>query len=242
MAIVFLRTAKEAASDTWRNSRRNPVDRVEPTGRWFHARYCPWRGDRDVRQQTPDCVEDCDAEVKIVLYEGKVLTTRERNYHDDSDFYAVVWDEVEGRLTTYEYATTRFAGSGSAGEDATPEVLAKASEWLREWALSRWREANEAQSLRVKPDREVEVFRGRKVPIGTCGIVEWIGEGRYGRDRARIVTANGATHWVDACNLRVIEPERYLLPDEKGAEYAEVAVTRQVWHLPFATGCGLHVL
>lgn len=62
-----------------------------------------------------------------IEYAGCVLEDRERNYHDDSDFYALVWDEADQRIRTIEYATTRFAGGGFCDVDATPEVRAKAA-------------------------------------------------------------------------------------------------------------------
>jgi len=65
-------------------------------------------------------------------YEGAVLATRERNGYHDSDFYAIVWDEAEGRLTSVLYDTTRGASGGSATVDATEEVIEKARAWVLE--------------------------------------------------------------------------------------------------------------
>lgn len=243
MAIVFFRTEKESRSDTWRNNPRHPVDRIEPTGRFQHGYGCPRAS--VYSRTTPlddDCSDNCGAEVKIILYEGKVLTTRERNGYDDSDWYAVVWDEQQQRLKTYEYATTRFGGSGSAGVDATDEVKAKAAAWLHDWVLDLWLEANATQTREVKVEREVEVVSGRKAPQGTRGIVQWVGKGNYGRDRARIHEENGTEHWLDACHLRVVHPERYLLPWADGQRKAQVAVERGLWHYPFAYGSGYYVI
>ena len=36
-----------------------------------------------------------------VSYEGAVLSTGEVNGYDDSDFYAVVWDEASGSIKTH---------------------------------------------------------------------------------------------------------------------------------------------
>lgn len=72
-----------------------------------------------------------------VTYEGAVLATRERNGYHDSDFYAVVWDEEAGRLTTVEYGTTRFPSCGSAEVDATDEVIEKARAWTLEATIRR---------------------------------------------------------------------------------------------------------
>ena len=64
-------------------------------------------------------------------YEGAVLSTGERNFRDDSDFYAKVWDETTGTVKTVEYATTRgWTYANSADVDATPEVRAKAARFF----------------------------------------------------------------------------------------------------------------
>lgn len=65
---------------------------------------------------------------------GCVLQLRERNYHDDSDFYAVVWDEELQRVRNVETWTTRYGRSDWFGEwvDATEEVKAKAQAWYKE--------------------------------------------------------------------------------------------------------------
>lgn len=47
--------------------------------------------------------------VEKVTYEGCVFETRERNFYDDSDFYAVVWDEASQDVIEVEYATTRVS-------------------------------------------------------------------------------------------------------------------------------------
>ena len=53
---------------------------------------------------------------------------------------------------------------------------------------------------------EVEVFKGRKVPVGTAGIVRWIGEGSYLPGSQRLgLAVEGQTKlvYVDAANCRV---------------------------------------
>ena len=67
-----------------------------------------------------------------VSYRGCVLETRERNYYDDSDFYAVVWDEEKGCVREVDYATTRaWTYRNFARVDATDDVRAKAKAWAR---------------------------------------------------------------------------------------------------------------
>lgn len=59
-------------------------------------------------------------------YVGAVLDTFEMNGHDDSDYYAIVWDDEKQAVTTVMYDTTRFGAMGRASVDATPEVKQKA--------------------------------------------------------------------------------------------------------------------
>lgn len=64
-------------------------------------------------------------------YEGCVLQTRERNWRDDSDFEALVWDESRSKLKWVGYSTTRcWTYLNSATVDATPEVIEKAQKFL----------------------------------------------------------------------------------------------------------------
>lgn len=58
-------------------------------------------------------------------YIGRVLSTGEVNGYDDSDFYAIVWNDERQTAERIVYATTRaWTYDRSASVDATPEVLA----------------------------------------------------------------------------------------------------------------------
>jgi len=52
----------------------------------------------------------------------------------------------------------------------------------------------------------VEVYKGRKVPVGTTGVVFWVAddEDGYGRVRAGFTTDSGDKVFVDSANLRVV--------------------------------------
>lgn len=54
----------------------------------------------------------------------------------------------------------------------------------------------------VKGSR-VTVVRGKKVPIGTTGVVIWSGVGKYG-PRVGLKDASGEVHWTDAKNVDVV--------------------------------------
>ena len=107
-----------------------------------------------------------------VSFAGAVLDEYERNGYDDSDFYAVVWDEAEQRVKNIEYASTRWwTYANGCTIDATEEVRAKAQAWWRTKAI----EAEEARqrALYAVPyvGATVTVARGRKVPMGFTGVV-----------------------------------------------------------------------
>lgn len=103
---------------------------------------------------------------------GAVLDTYERNMRDDSDFYAIVWDEEKQAVCDIEYATTRFPTyNHSAQVDATDDVKAKAVAY---WSATQ--RATVETSLRRKYAEphigaQVRVTRGRKVPKGFTGRV-----------------------------------------------------------------------
>lgn len=186
-----------------------------PTGRTEHT----WVGKED-----PEADADGYAEVmtyRRVIYTGAVLETREYNGHDDSDFYALVWDEAAQKVERVDYATTRFHCTGSASEDATPEVRAKAAEWCRRlWVVQATAES--ARDARVPlTGRRVRVVGGRKHK-GKEGTVFFREERRsfhgtwsYGfRIGVRPSDEKEGKFWKDAFfldekHVEVIDPEQY---------------------------------
>lgn len=66
--------------------------------------------------------------------EGCVLSEREHNGYDDSDFYATYWDRKEEKVKTVMFATTR-GGCGAAyatSVDATDEIIELAAVYRKE--------------------------------------------------------------------------------------------------------------
>lgn len=55
----------------------------------------------------------------------------------------------------------------------------------------------------MKGDK-VRVVRGRKVPLGTEGVVIWVGEGHWGT-RLGVKDAGGEVHWTAATNVELVE-------------------------------------
>lgn len=138
-------------------------------------------------------------------FEGRVLSLREQNYFHDSDWYAVVWDDETEAPRDVLYATTRGAtDENSASVDATDAVRAKYEAWRRHQAQLR-AEAVAARELRtVRRGKRVRVVGGRKVPLGTVGVVTWIGEGIRGRERVGLTDERGEVWWTDARNVEVV--------------------------------------
>lgn len=190
-----------------------------------------------------------------VLFEGQVLTTRERNYYDDSDFYCVYFDPKKKEMGQYEYATTRFGGGGHCSVDATDEVKRGAANWLIQWFFDELKKSAWSKARKIDVESIVRVKSGRKVPKGTVGLVQWYGRGRsfkgYGEGpmRARI-EANDKGHteyWIDAKHLEIIDPEQFEPTDDELAERAARIADNcyeqnSGWHYPFATGRGMIVI
>ncbi len=145
---------------------------------------------------------------KTPEYVGCVIDTYEHNGYEDSDWYAVCWDEEEGKVVEVEYDTTRAGGGGWAEIDATEEVLRKVYRFYHRAC----REAfdsffNKKQAKEVKVGDTVKVVRGTKIQKGSVGEVFWRGvrENWYSHKEEDRVGVN-------------IEGERVFLP----TEYVEV--------------------
>lgn len=166
-----------------------------------------------------------------VTYEGAVLSLGERNYHDDSDFFARVWDGE--KIINVEYATTRsWTYANGATIDATPEVIAAASEWQRKVLVSDLLAQSAAKARAIETGKAVVVVKGRKVPIGTEGIVFWKGIDKFKSNhystayRIGFKDAEGETHWTAESNVEVIAPESYeITAEEAEAQVPQVRVS-----------------
>jgi hypothetical protein len=151
-----------------------------------------------------------------VRYEGATFGTYERNGYNDSDFYAVVW--TGEAITAIEYATTRgWTYANGASPDATDDVKAAAAAWLYQRDVKSWNVAAAHDALMPEKGRRAEVFKGRKVPVGTTGEIIWVGDDRYRRGayRVGIKDAAGEVHWTAMDNVRVTDAaERITSLDE----------------------------
>jgi hypothetical protein len=108
-------------------------------------------------------------------YVGRVLETYEENGYNDSDFYAIVWDDETNSLIHKQFATTRFYSNGyGATIDATPEIIEKATAERKNRFLKSAIEADEETAKTVAKGKMVEINRGRK-NRGIIGEVFWVG-------------------------------------------------------------------
>lgn len=158
-------------------------------------------------------------------YVGATLATYEKNGYDDSDFYAICWNGE--RLVTEEYATTRFVSQGCyAKVDSTAEVDEQVRAYLTQCEVrSRYSHAF-YQAFRPDKGRKVIVVKGRKLKIGTEGVVvdkmvsNYSHNNRYNSSPirheedqvVRLRLESGELTWVAEANVRVTDYDDYL-PD-----------------------------
>lgn len=55
------------------------------------------------------------------------------------------------------------------------------------------------------PSVPVEVFKGRKVPVGTAGEISWVGMDSFGNVKVGIKDSEGNVHFTAVTNVRLIE-------------------------------------
>lgn len=152
-------------------------------------------------------------------YKGCVLDTYERNMHDDSDFYALVWDEETQSVKSIEYATTRaWTYPNHAEVDATPEVQAKALEHYVKSGAAGLVRNSETEAKKPAKGKTCRVVKGRKIAKGL--IVKVIGspvKSTYGYHSSVYnvlvqLPDNSMVH-TNVENLEVLNPEQYYLSE-----------------------------
>jgi hypothetical protein len=106
-------------------------------------------------------------------YDGAVLRLGEHNGYDDSDFYAIVWDEEQQAVRKIQYATTRgWTYHNGASIDASHEVIEKAVAVMTEARFADWQ--------RTYGETPRKGYTARAVEKGETfeGVITWIGEKR----------------------------------------------------------------
>ena len=156
------------------------------------------------------------------LFKGCVLDIWEENGHEDSDFVALIWDEEKREPRKAMYASTRgWSYANSAVIDATPEVQEKAYAWIEKRWLYWLKTQEERKANQPTQGKLVRVVAGRKIPLGTEGLITWAGKTRFGEAVGiRIGTASILT---SSNNVMVVNPEQYLPAQEVLAEQAHEA-------------------
>ena len=170
---------------------------------------------------------------------GCVLETWERNGYDDSDFFALVWDEQNQRLETIEYGTTRgWTYANVATVDATPEVIAKAKEYKVQQLIGSFLANAQEEAKEVLRGRMCKVVKGRKIAKGE--VVEVLGDAvgaRYSMSRwasttytvlVRVVSTGNMVR-TNVENLEVLNPENYFITREAAEAQARKAVAGSNW-------------
>lgn len=155
-----------------------------------------------------------------VKFEGRVISVRtEYGVRVMSD----VWDDTtcaevlndQNRIEKILLHCGYHGELATAEVDATPEVLAtianlrdmeqqkaeaQAAAFRLECAKREQEAAKDAVLYNVRKGSRVRVYKGRKVPVGTVGVVIWEGDSAYGR-RLGVKDDNGTVHWVAADNV-----------------------------------------
>lgn len=179
------------------------------------------------------------------VFEGRVLAYGEMNYHDDSDFYAVVLD-YDGQIKRVSDGTTRFAAPPTARVDATPEVEAEAEKALADYLFRQLQNEAGYQATRVQKGVRVRAVKGRKVPVGTEGTVFWMGwndfrprfANSYSRkvdgqneDRVGVVLDDGSKVFGDRYNWEVAAPGDEMMSEGQLREAAARGAKGRNWRL-----------
>lgn len=164
--------------------------------------------------------------VMVHRYQGKVIREYERNGYDDSDFYAVVWDEEKQEPRHVMWGTTRaWTYACGCTIDATPDVLEKYNAWckLRDAA---WREYHKQEAKYIPAKgKTIRSTTRRGKAKGKQGLVTWVGASLYGGMSARFVTDAGEAVFVSTDSLEILDEETgNWLP---GARHCKLG-----WHVP----------
>jgi hypothetical protein len=136
-------------------------------------------------------------------YKGCVVSLREYNGYDDSDFFATVYDQVTNTFKEIQYATTRgWCYNNGAVKDATPEIEQKYKEYQEIKRQEYLKKLAEQEALEVTKGKKLQVIKGRKIPHGTIGICFWAGETRFGRS-VGLQLANGEKVFTAEKNVEI---------------------------------------
>lgn len=115
---------------------------------------------------------------------GAVVSLREANYHDDSDFYATYWDGE--KFSEVCYASTRgWTYPNGAAVDASPEIMEKWEAHLAALREAAKKAAEEREKLIPRVGKHCVILPNKgkaKEAVGEEGVIFWCVEekSRYG--------------------------------------------------------------
>jgi hypothetical protein len=162
-------------------------------------------------------------------HSGLVLNTLYKEQRVMSDvyadvLYAQVWDEEKQEVNTIYVGCPEMMGNQSyiaAIVDATDEVKVKAEKYRKQQEEKRLIEERKREEERKQKElytpskgKTISVFKGRKVSIGTEGIVFWVGNDRFGNTSVGFKDKEGKTFWSNIKNVKVINPEIKKIPGD----------------------------
>jgi hypothetical protein len=148
-----------------------------------------------------------------VTHEGLVLARGHESYVGYGSYRtaATVWDPERGAPdeVAWAYANSEYGAAETLAEvevDAPAEVVAAHEAWTAAREAAAAALERRRRAARLERGKAVRVARGRKVPVGTEGVVIWLGESRYGL-RVGVKDAAGTVHWTAAGNVEVLVDE-----------------------------------
>jgi hypothetical protein len=146
------------------------------------------------------------------LHTGLVVAVREENGYNDSDWYATVYDEEKDTFFEVLVGTTRCYFLGGHEIDASDEIKQKWNDLMKKQAREREAAYYLAKRMKVGEGKTVEFVKGRKIPIGTKGVVTWLGIDKYDprkeKLRVGVKLENGDFVYTTETNLKVLIDER----------------------------------
>jgi hypothetical protein len=122
----------------------------------------------------------------VTTHVGLVLSMREANGYDDSDFYATFWNDEKGAPESIMYASTRgWTYPNGASVDATDEVKAKYAAYSAKLAAERKAEREAAEAAMPAKGKKAKTVRNVKgkhaIEAGVTGTIFWVGEDRFAK-------------------------------------------------------------
>lgn len=170
---------------------------------------------------------------------GRVVETFEKNYSDDSDFYAIVLNDSLDGWDIIEYDTTRCGGLGSADVDCSK------ADFDTFWAnrgrakyLAWCADQDHRANLKITKGAYVRVVKGKKAPVGVEGRVFYTKECVFGIgwnskrcQKIGLEDMDGNTYWtydhnVERTDLEFIEGQQAREASERADEFDTTAKVR----------------